>query len=50
MPQEVDDKVEAITENCMEKGDKTEKECEKLAWAIVNSKKESSETKIKEEE
>lgn len=39
MPQEVDDRVNAIIESCMEKGDKTREECERLAWAIVNSEK-----------
>lgn len=39
MPSEVDKQVQAIIKNCMKKGGKTKKECEKMAWAIVNSKK-----------
>lgn len=39
MPREVDDKVDAITESCMEEGDKSKEECERMAWAIVNSQK-----------
>lgn len=41
MPQEIDDKVEAIVESCMEKGDKDKEECESMAWAIVNSEKQN---------
>jgi hypothetical protein len=39
MPAKVDKQVQAIIESCMEKGDKTKKECEDMAWAIVNSNK-----------
>lgn len=39
MPDKVDEKVDAIVESCMEKGDKTKEECESMAWAIVNSEK-----------
>lgn len=39
MPTEVDKQVQAIIESCMEEGDKTRKECESMAWAIVNGNK-----------
>lgn len=45
MPEEVDKQVDAIVESCMEKGDKDKDECESMAWAIVNSKKEENESK-----
>lgn len=48
MPQEVDDKVDAIVDSCLEKGDKDKKECEQLAWAIVNSEKSNEDNKSTE--
>jgi len=39
MPEEVERRVDAIVESCMEEGDKTEKECRSMAWATVNSDK-----------
>lgn len=44
MPREVDKRVDAIIESCMEEGDQTRDECESMAYAIVNSDKAEEKT------
>lgn len=38
MPKEKDKQVQAITASCQRQG-KKKKDCERMAWAVVNSKK-----------